>query len=452
LRASRDECNLGEVSPDPRCVDDEALFALARGELPQAELGGVEAHLRDCADCRAVLGEASRSLADGMQTSAAAPSTIARYEVRALIGAGAAGVVYRAFDPKLQREVAIKVLRSDPTGAPDLAARILREAQAMARLSAPNVVAVYDVGIEDGAVYLVMEHVQGSTLAHWLRAEARSVEAILAVFADAGRGLLSAHEKGLVHRDFKPENVLVAADGRARVTDFGLAREVEPTPAQLDPAAVVQLYAPTRGLVGTPAYLAPELFDGAPASAQSDQFAFCVALFDALFERHPFRAGEAITLEQLIEAARAHELAAPASTRGARGRRVASVLARGLSPDPARRFGDMGELLRELAGTARQRLTRTVIAAALATLLAALIALGVRSFHAEGVALTAAVPASVVATPAPAARAAGASSSAQPPTSISPSGVSSQRPATARKKPRKKSVDVRYQDWLKDPF
>src|SRR5882724_7447993 len=285
-----------DVSP---CVDDETLFAFARGELAETELQRVEAHLKDCADCRAVLAEAARSLEPATDEATGSehggPASIARYQIMTLLGAGAAGVVYRAFDPQLKRAVALKLLRPELHGSsPEQSERMLREAQAMARLSDPHVVAVYDVGLHEGTVYLVMEYVDGHTLSAWLRAEPRTTGEILKVFADAGRGLAAAHQKGLVHRDFKPENVLVARDGRARVTDFGLARESEAwlSERQGDDQTSTELYAPTRGLVGTPAYMAPELFEGGRASPASDQFAFSVALFVALFDKHPFKAGE----------------------------------------------------------------------------------------------------------------------------------------------------------------
>src|SRR6185503_16197644 len=155
-----------------------------------------------------------------------------------------------------------------------------------------------------------MEYIDGATLSRWLSAEKRSLLDILRVFAEAGRGLTAAHAKGLVHRDFKPENVLVGSDGRAKVTDFGLARESEAwlRDREADDQASTELYAPTRGLVGTPAYMAPELFEGGRASAASDQFALSVALFVALFERHPFKAGEGIALSELVTRVRAGTL------------------------------------------------------------------------------------------------------------------------------------------------
>jgi len=178
----------------------------------------------------------------------------------------------------------LKLLGPELHASPDQSERLLREAQAMARLSDPHVVAVYDVGLHEGTVYLVMEYIDGPTLSEWLRAEKRSTAEILRVFGDAARGLWAAHQKGLVHRDFKPENVLVTRDGRAKVTDFGLARETESWLLLRlpDDVAAAEPYAPTRGLVGTPAYMAPELFEGERATPQSDQFAFAVSLFVAL--------------------------------------------------------------------------------------------------------------------------------------------------------------------------
>jgi len=212
-----------------------------------------------------------------------------RFEIIEELGSGGMGKVYRARDPHLERDVAIKVLldaspavtgplsgiateetldlRGDkPMSASDL----LHEARVMARLSHPNVLPIYEVGIVDGAVFLVMEHVEGTNLASWL-AEPRPLTAIFDVFAQAARGLAAAHAHGIVHRDFKPGNVLVGSDGRVRVGDFGLSRLV----------AVTAMVRVDDGR-GTPHYMAPELWTGAPATMRSDMFAFCTALRDAI--------------------------------------------------------------------------------------------------------------------------------------------------------------------------
>jgi hypothetical protein len=204
-------------------------------------------------------------------------------------------VVFTAHDPQLDRKVAIKVLRSEiraaPTG-PRLDERLLREAQAMAQLSHPNVVAVHDVGTFGDRIFIAMELVDGQTLAHWLTAARRPQRDVIAMFIAAGRGLVAAHTAGLVHRDFKPENVLVGNDGRVRVTDFGLAHRaalaVEPTGAS---GAVADRGRTTTGvLAGTPFYMAPEQLAGERVDARGDQFSFCVALYAALTGQHPFRA------------------------------------------------------------------------------------------------------------------------------------------------------------------
>ena len=219
----------------------------------------------------------------------AVPPTIQRFRVLDQVGAGGMGKVYRAHDPQLERDVAIKVLTApgDPVKAElasvktidlrEAATRtssddLLREARMMAKLSHPNVVPVYEVGLDGESVFVVMEHIDGADLRAWLAAEERTPQAILAAFAQAGQGLAAAHARGIVHRDFKPDNVLIGRDGRARVADFGLSR----------------LVAPATGLVrvaetgGTPAYMAPELWDGTPATMASDVYAFCVALVEAL--------------------------------------------------------------------------------------------------------------------------------------------------------------------------
>jgi serine/threonine protein kinase len=444
------------------CVDEDELLALARGQVSGEALERLEAHLKDCADCRAVLAEAARTLVPAADAEAdAAPTAIARYQVEALLGAGASGIVYRGFDPQLKRAVALKLLRPELLGeGREPSERLLREAQAMARLSHPHVVAVYDVGLHQDMVYLVMEFVDGHTLSRWLREEPRSRADILRVFAEAGRGLQAAHDKGLVHRDFKPENVLVARDGRARVTDFGLARESESWLAerQIDEPASAELYAPTRGLIGTPAYMAPELFEGGRASAASDQFAFCIALFVALFEKHPFKAGEGIGLSELVTRVRGGTLQRPALF-DATSERLLQVLVRGLSVAPGARFADISELslALERAASGRRRGRTLALAAVLSMALVAL-------FRWRSAAEPRAVPtsparvekAAIVALPAPTPEASAVS--VRVPSAGSASAVSS-RPSAARsaaapvdKRRPPKPTDVRYKDWLKDPF
>src|SRR5204863_3155819 len=186
------------------------------------------------------------------------------------------GVVLRAYDPQLDRKVAVKLLRTSGLSARDAAglrSRLLREAQAMARLSHPNVLPVHDSGQHGDQVFVAMELVDGSTLREWMGAKRRLRRQILAAFVSAGRGLAAAHQAGLVHRDFKPDNVLVGRDGRVCVTDFGLAQ------ADLGAAVVrgkVAVDAPltrTGLLAGTPAYMAPEQLRGERVDARSDQFA-----------------------------------------------------------------------------------------------------------------------------------------------------------------------------------
>ncbi|HXK18242.1 MAG TPA: protein kinase [Polyangiaceae bacterium] len=446
------------------CVDDETLFAFARGQLAATELQHVEAHLKDCADCRAVLAEAARSLESGTLEAAGSdgggPSSIARYQIMTLLGAGAAGVVYRAFDPQLKRAVALKLLRPELHGtSPEQSERMLREAQAMARLSDPHVVAVYDVGLHEGSVYLVMEFIDGHTLSAWLSAQPRSRAEILKVFADAGRGLAAAHEKGLVHRDFKPENVLVARDGRAKVTDFGLARESESWLAerQVDDQASTELYAPTRGLVGTPAYMAPELFEGGRASPASDQFAFCVALFVALFEQHPFKAGEGIALSELMTRVCAGALQKP-SLANAGSERLFEVLRRGFAVAPSARFGNLAQLLAALERASGKRRGGVFVGLAIVGLLLA--ALAATRFGGHAGAILPAKPAASAAAGSAAAPA--GSNPARPGGDLATTSDSATRtptpaasvPAASASEKRRppKPTDVRYKDWLKDPF
>jgi serine/threonine-protein kinase len=217
-----------------------------------------------------------------------------RYMVFEQLGQGGMGVVLAAYDTRLDRRVALKLLRSRSeedlqTSAGE--ARLVREAQAMARLNHPHVVAVYDAGtLEDGALFIAMEYVEGQTLRSWREQQPRSWREVLDAYLAAGRGLAAAHAAGLIHRDFKPDNVLVGKDGRVRVTDFGLARP-HPEPSAPTSLSVEkwdsELTVPGT-VMGTPKYMAPELLRGEAAGVRTDLFAFCVALYEALYERLPF--------------------------------------------------------------------------------------------------------------------------------------------------------------------
>jgi hypothetical protein len=212
------------------CPDEATLLEFARGLAPEGPARAVEEHLDLCAECRALVAEAAQEggepAAPELDAAAGFPR-IGRYAVLELISAGGMGVVYRAYDPELDRRVALKLLRPETFGGESAGvaqARLLAEAQALARLSHPNVVAVYDAGTVGAQVFLAMELVEGGTATEWLARAPRRWDEVLQVFEQAGRGLAAAHAARLLHRDFKPENMLVGRDGRVRVTDFGLAR------------------------------------------------------------------------------------------------------------------------------------------------------------------------------------------------------------------------------------
>ncbi len=268
------------------CLDDLALLELVDGSLADSRLAAAETHLAECATCRQAVALLVKGR--GSQTAGADPersstplvllpgAEVGRYEVIECIGAGGMGVVYAARDPKLGRRVALKVVRSGKPSAHD---RLLREAQAMARLAHPNVVTVYDVIAHESEVVVAMELVPGTTLARWLQTADREWTAIVDVFVQAGRGLAAAHAAGIVHRDFKPSNVFVRDDGRVQVGDFGLARLIDPP--LIGPTASTAGES-IRMVVGTPRYMAPEQRTAGRADERSDQYSFAIALREAV--------------------------------------------------------------------------------------------------------------------------------------------------------------------------
>ncbi len=292
---------------------------------------------------------------------------VGRYVVLERVGAGAMGEVYGAYDPELDRRVALKVLRPERSGSPHRRARLLREAQSIARLDHPNVIGVYDVGEVDGKLYLAMEFADGGTLTRWLAEGGRDHRDVLARLCEAGAGLAAAHRAGVVHRDFKPDNVLLTSDGRVKVADFGIARLASAAPdpsveevSRESRATRAQMVASrdeamtkTGDTVGTPLYMAPEQHALSPGDDRSDQYAFCVTCWEALTGRRPFR-GDG--LGALVVAKLEERIDEPGDTTVPSW--VLRLLRRGLAADPAARWPSVAELVAKLQDDPRRRRRR----------------------------------------------------------------------------------------------
>ncbi len=364
-------------------IDENTAARLVQGLLSREEASAVEQHLDSCSICSALMTELVRIYLPGgphtvrVVPMAALPTLhsakerlpalepgveVGRYRIERQLGQGGMGVVYVAFDPALGRRIALKMLRAeheDDEEAAQARDRMLREAHAMARLIAPNVVPVHDAGMWNGRPFIAMEVVDGRTRRGWLREAPRPFQEILRVFREAGEGLEAAHGAGLVHRDFKPENVLVGSDGRARVTDFGLTRfeakleAADPYRRNALAHAAPALENPltrTGVVMGTPAYMAPEQLFGHGADARSDQFAFAASLYEALYGTRPFPAH---SLDELRWRLASGRIAEPVSEAGAPGW-MRPVLERALSTDPKKRYRSVRELLDTLSGRAQR--------------------------------------------------------------------------------------------------
>ncbi|MEM7152286.1 MAG: serine/threonine-protein kinase [Myxococcota bacterium] len=296
---------------------------------------------------------------------------IGRYVVLARLGAGAMGVVFSAYDPELDRRIALKLVRHRRAGSNLERKRLHKEAQALARLSHPNVVGVYDVGEYEGQVFVGMEFVRGSTLTRWLANEetVRPWRQVLEVLVAAGHGLAAAHEQGLVHRDFKPDNVMIGDDGRVRVMDFGLVRaggsaaegvELESDgDISVPQTSLLEATVNGDGFVGTPAYMAPEQLGHGELGPCTDQFAFFVVLYEALYGQRPF-AGQCVN--SIAFSVLRGQLRDPPARRGV-PRWLHRVIERGLALSPGNRFVDMAHALETLgAEPARRRRNRAALA------------------------------------------------------------------------------------------
>ncbi|HEY8211994.1 MAG TPA: serine/threonine-protein kinase [Myxococcaceae bacterium] len=391
------------------CPPDDTIAALLEGRLAAKEAAAVHAHAAGCELCRQLIAEGARARSAVFRprppsrddaTEASQPRggaedeegteeragveeredsywdvktqgplpkgfSVGRYTVLEHLASGGMGSVYAAYDPDLDRRVALKVIATtSKIGADDLRWRLLREAQAMARLSHPNVAVVHEVGTISGQVFLAMEYVEGVTLREWLNQRARTWQEILGHFVQAGRGLAAAHAGGLVHRDFKPDNVLIGEDGRVRVVDFGLVRPRENSLGDRRSATLSTPLTAVGTLLGTPRYMAPEQMRSKTPDGRADQFSFCVALYEALYRVRPF---EATSLHERLQQIDRGAFAPPPPGHGV-PERIGAAVRRGLNPEPARRFRAMDDLLSTLEGVLQPARGRWRLAGAMVTL------------------------------------------------------------------------------------
>ena len=355
------------------------MVAFLGGTLPPIARAEAEAHVADCSACADLVTWAAADVATAASRTPGSEgrpfvgqltpgSRVGRYHILDAVGRGGMGEVYAAYHPDLDRRIALKVVNESGASSSERRTRLLREARAIARLSHPNVVAVHDAGTLGDRVFIAMEFVDGRTIDEWLRAAPRTWQQVLDVFVAAGHGLAAAHAAGIVHRDFKPQNVMIGKDGAVRVMDFGLARlvheevgvtyEAEPG----DRPAPTGFVTETGALMGTPGYMSPEQLRGDPIDARSDQFSFCIALREALVEPPNW---------------------------------LRSIVLRGAAADRDQRYASIGHLLAALAG-GRTRLRRRATALAAANGVTLVASAGWRLARGEGVACS--VPKERVAT------------------------------------------------------
>lgn len=349
------------------CPDENAIALFARGMVSIPERFKIESHLDGCVDCRELVAHLVRDHQPrGAKSEGEVPeapflgrgTNLGRYLLLKCVGRGGAGTVYAAYDPELDRKIAIKILRTEDDVSEELRReRLLEEAKALAKISHPNVIAVHDIGTFEGHVFVAMEFVNGVSLREWLREEPRPWREIVRIFTQAARGLSAAHHAGLVHRDFKAENVLVGKEGEVRVTDFGLAVRQEPSTQSTDGSSSGTR---VRTVGGTPRYLAPEQWGGESGTPASDQFSFCASLFEALYGALPYAGPTSASYTGKM-------------TEPKRGRSVpnwiARVLIRGMAVDPNARFATIDHLIAALQSGLRTKSAMLVAAAATAALL-----------------------------------------------------------------------------------
>lgn len=346
------------------CPDETTVDRFLSGKLDETSRRRILTHASGCDACCELLGalvgtegaEAERTVRGGSgaphEHALGRGVNLARYRIEEAIGFGGMGVVYSAHDPQLDRKVALKVLWEGSPAERERAERLHGEARAMAKLAHPNVVPVFDVGVENGRVFVAMELVEGGTLRKWLAAGPHPWREVLARFRQAGEGLAAAHRAGLVHRDFKPENLLVRADGTVLVTDFGLARAVPPG----DPVSTRPNLEEADGTetAGTPVYMAPEQLRGESLDARVDVYAFSVALWEGLYGKRPF---ELDATEGLLARIAKGPPPPPSETNVPEG--IRRALVRGMSFRRRDRHDTIEELLNECKVAAEEKADRT---------------------------------------------------------------------------------------------
>jgi serine/threonine-protein kinase len=404
------------------CPSDAAFVELFEGRLPGPPAERLRAHIASCSGCREMFealtsaatiesGEAVRggAFAEAIGEALGRGASIGRYVVLSLIGRGGMGEVYAAYDPELDRRIALKLLHT-ARGTAGARARLVREARALGKLSHPNVVQVHDVGEHEGDVFVAMELVDGEPLDAWCKGAPRPPwRAVLDAYLDAARGLSAAHDKGLVHRDVKPGNLLRGKDGRVRVADFGLAaaaREDDLRDEVLGgrdgksgPAGAAQLaetvpvpevsgerLTATGALVGTPLYMAPEQHEGASVGPAADQYSLCAALYEGLHGALPFApapGADPPTLPELADRKRAGAPAAPPAGSPVPAW-IHKAVARGLAPRAEDRYPSLAALIAALGDDPDARRRARWRGAAIGAAAAALLAVGAAGWAKSG--------------------------------------------------------------------
>lgn len=352
--ANDDPSKMGDVRPDlelPPSLEEVLAKAMAKdrkSRYPTMKvfLGALEAVPAPVRLTQPFTRSRNRGTPEARPDFPKLPTSLGHYKICRQIGDGAMGIVYEAMNEELDRRVALKVMRQGEQ-SPEQWDRFRREAKALARLSHPNIVGIYDIGTHQGQVYSIMEFIDGVTLAQWLN-QSKQWREVTDVFIAAGRGLAAAHAAGLVHRDFKPGNVMLTSAGQAKLLDFGLvralagAKELSNLP---DLASVFERPLTKSGtLIGTPAYMAPEQIDGTPSGAQTDQFSFCVALYEAIYGYRPFQGERWFNLTANI--LEGNIRLPPDKTQVPP--KLFEILKRGLSVKPNQRWATMKDLLNAL--------------------------------------------------------------------------------------------------------